>query len=393
MSFVLLDNKNWCKGIYHKGDLHFGQMPDTISKTWKYSSSLKHKNIQYASLFAQGKEIEQCCPEALSEQWAKQVSKLSAYHNSFVEAKINLEENCFYDLVPSQFLLEFCSVKCKVIEHVLETYKKPENYNLLLQAEEIISDISEQKLNIDLAALNKSQHQVKARRIASRLKEVRHVVDYNLFGTKTGRLTTKKNTFPILNLDSDLRFLIKPKNDLFVELDYNAAEVRVLLALAEQEQPNGDIHEWNAKKFSLTREQAKQEIFAWLYGSTKIESEKYENYFQLDKVLEKYYDGKTVTNFFKRQIEADDFHKLNYLIQSTSNDLVLNQIYKIKKLFENRKSFISFIVHDSLVIDLAKEDKELIKEAINIFSNTNLGQFPVNISAGKDYGSLRKVKC
>lgn len=302
MSFVLLDNKNWCKGIYHKGKLHFEEIPDTISKTWRYSSALKEKNIEYASLLVKGKDIGECCPEHLKEKWTKQVAKLNAYHSSFVEAKISLEDNCFYDLVPSQFLLEFCSLKCKIVDYVIENNKRPENYDFLLRSEEIIGDILTQQLNVDLTLLAKSQHQVKARRLAQRLKGVKHVVDYNLFGSKTGRLTTKRNTFPILNLDSDFRSLIKPKNDIFVELDYNAAEVRVLLALADQEQPKEDIHEWNAKKFSLTREQAKQEIFAWLYGSTKIESEKYENYFQLDKVLNKYYNGRTIKNYFKREI-------------------------------------------------------------------------------------------
>jgi hypothetical protein len=43
------------------------------------------------------------------------------------------------------------------------------------------------------------------------------------------------------------------------------------------------------------------------------------------------------------------------------------------------------------VIDLAKEDRELVNLMVDTFSDTKLGRFPVNISAGKNYGELRKI--
>lgn len=390
MTFVTLDNKNWCKGIYQNGRLIFDEIPKSLSRTWRYASYLKDENIEYAYLYGQGSSITDMCPEHLKKEWQDRKQKLNAFHSSFKEAKISLEDNCFFDLVPQQSLLEICETKSKIIDYVIDNNKRPDNYSLMLSMEKLIASISERELNLDLSFVKKNLHNKRARLLLERMRKSKHV-EYNLFGSKTGRLTTKSGTFPILNLDSSLRSVIKPKNDAFVELDFNAAEARVLFGLSGQSQPQEDIHNWNAKKFNITRDQAKKEIFSWLYGSKKIDSTKYEKLFDLNKVLDKFYDGETVTTIYKRKIKSDDFHKLNYLVQSTSTDLVFEQVSKISKLLEGKKSYISFLVHDSVVIDLAKEDKSIVNELIKTFSQTLLGTFPVNISIGKDYGSLRKI--
>ena len=116
---------------------------------------------------------------------------------------------------------------------------------------------------------------------------------YDIFGTKTCRLTTKKHSFPILTFPKKYRSIVKPNNDLFVELDYNAAELRMLLALSGKEQPSEDIHDWNVSNVyqnSLTREAAKKRIFAWLYNpksKDKLSNKAYDR----NSILKKYYNG------------------------------------------------------------------------------------------------------
>ncbi len=58
-------------------------------------------------------------------------------------------------------------------------------------------------------------------------------------------MTTRKGYFPILTLDGEYRSILKPKNNYFVEFDYNAAELRVLLGLSGKAQPQEDMHQWN----------------------------------------------------------------------------------------------------------------------------------------------------
>ena len=68
-------------------------------------------------------------------------------------------------------------------------------------------------------------------------------------------------------MNKEFRSAIEPTNDWILELDYNAAELRTLLALAGKEQPNEDIHQWNSEILGVSRDEAKKSVISWLYGS------------------------------------------------------------------------------------------------------------------------------
>ena len=133
MLFQTLDEKNECVAIFQDGDLIWKEIPDNLTKTWKYSAFLEDvQGVSYANLYLAGKSLSSVCPEELKEEWEKINSKLKAFYRSFVEGKINLSENCFFELVPHKFLLEYCDIKNKITEHVFKNYQKPENYDFLL---------------------------------------------------------------------------------------------------------------------------------------------------------------------------------------------------------------------------------------------------------------------
>ena len=77
-----------------------------------------------------------------------------------------------------------------------------------------------------------------------------------------------------MNMNKEFRSIVKPKNDYFLELDFNAAEVRTLLSLAGSKQPHIDIHAWNLAQGMgenvESREDAKKAFFSWLYDEKKI---------------------------------------------------------------------------------------------------------------------------
>jgi hypothetical protein len=393
MIFQTLDDKNECFGVYVDGKLHFDDMPTSLTKTWDYSGSLYDKNVEYAYLMASGKSIEDVCPDHLAEDWLKLKNKLRAYKKSFEIAKLNFREHCFYDLVPHDFLLKICETKNKITEHVFENYEKPENYSFMKDVQKLLFKIKHQNLNVNTDGGKNLFLNSVMRQEAKRLLNRAHYIDYNIFGTVTGRLTTRPSGFPILTIKKEFRKLIKPRNNWFLSLDYNGAEVRTLLALSGQGQPEIDIHEWNMQnvfeKPELNRSEAKTLFFAWLYNpdSKTIQT----NYYDRKEVLDKYYKDGYINTVFNRHIQVDARKAFNYLIQSTTADLVLERAVAIDGMLEGKKSFISHIVHDEIVIDFADEDREMVTEIRDTFAQNRLGDFVVNLSAGKDYYDLNRM--
>ncbi len=162
------------------------------------------------------------------------------------------------------------------------------------------------------------------------------------------------------------------------------------LSLANQEQPEGDIHEFNAELLETTREKAKKKFlhgFIIQTGETQNSEDNYKN----EEVLNKYYENGLVETPFGRKIESDDFHSLNYLLQSTSSDNCLSQAIKISKFLRGRRSFVHSVVHDSITIDFHKDDRDIIHQVKQIFEDTRLGMFPSSMHIGKNYKDMEKV--
>ena len=335
------------------------------------------------------------CPSHLEHRLHAHTTKLKAFLRSFVESKVCLEENCFYDLVPHKFLINYYDVKNDITRYILDNYERPTNYKYLKDLAVLIEKIRDQELKIDLTEIRDLAHTQQTKNFINKVQQARPVCDYNMFGSKTGRLTTKPGSFPILTMDKKYRSVLKPQNDWFVELDFNAAELRTILAMSGIDQPATDIHDWNAKtiwKGSKTREEAKKSIFAWLYNPNSKDTAP-DKYYDREYLIEKHYDATAgiVTTPFGRDIEADRHHAINYLVQSTTAEMTLKQIIRISKLLEGAKSFIAFTMHDSVVLDMSHDERSLLMVMLYSFASTDLGEYLVNISAGENYGAMRNL--
>jgi mRNA-degrading endonuclease YafQ of YafQ-DinJ toxin-antitoxin module len=388
MLFQTIERNKNCYGFYANGQINIDLLPDRPSQTWDYTH-LCDENTELAKIYCGGKTFLDVCPENLKEDAVESFDKLKAFMRSMMHAKVDLEENCFYDLLPEKFILEHFELRNKVTDHVLQTHDKPANYEHLRNASELIFNIQQNKLKIDLETVKNKLPNPKAQRFLK--SNYPNKINYNLFGAVTGRLTLDKTSFPILNLDKDMRDCLKPNNHRFVELDYNSAELRVLLALSGEKQPNIDLHEWNAKHIyggKLDRAKAKQKIFSWLYDTKNdVLAEKI---YDKELIIKNYWNGNEVETVYKRKIQCDKDHAVNYVIQSTASDLVLEQAYKIHKLLSGKKSYVAFYLYDSIVLDFHFDDLALLKQVADTFADTRFGNFLTNVSVGRNYGEMRK---
>ena len=404
MIFQTLDDKTECVGIYANNQLIFDLdgFPSQLTQTWKYAPYLRDLDIDYISLYLEGGKIADVIPEYLKDDWEDVSNKVLAFKRSLSLAQVDTQENCFFDLVPERFLIEFCEVKNKITEYVAKNVKRPVRYNFYKHVSMMLQDLSNKKVTIDAQRVSTYLQSPKLKNHAKSILSAAPYVHYNQFGTKTGRLTTKKGSFPILTMSKEFRSAVKPQNDCFVELDFNGAEVRTLLGLLGKEQPEGDVHDFHLQEIFTkinTRDQAKVAFFAWLYGSKTAadqqEMSKLAKFYEKDRLLKEYWDGTTVRTPFKKQIpDTSEHHALNYLVQSTAAELTLKQAVKLEYLLrtQSQGSHIAFLIHDAIVIDMKNEDANLLKSMVALMGSTNFGKFRVNIKRGKTLGSMKDIR-
>ena len=395
MIFQILDNKDECFGIYANGEFIYDRVPHDITRTWNWSPNFDGLGINYANIYSGGRKMSDTCPEELKHRFQKRQGKIRAFINAASNAKIVVDNHCMFEIIPEQHLKHYCEIKNEICEWVFDNYERPANHDFLVDLQEMANDIAKNPILVSQGVLKKaSKHDLKAKALLSFLNGENKPICYNVFGSVTGRLTTKNGSFPIMNLKKELANCVVPKNNIFVQFDLNGAEIRTLLALSQNAQhPREDVHEFHMKNMYrdlTTRDEAKKRFFAWLYNPNSEDCIT-ERFYNRDDVLKKYYNDGVVSTPLGREIETDDFHALNYLLQSTSSDNCMKQACKINKFLRNTRSFVHSVIHDSLTIDLNINDRHILPQIQEIFEDTQLGWFRSSVHAGKNLRDLVEV--
>ena len=391
MLFQTFDSKGECASVYCDNELVGIDQVDfkTANQTWSWTSYLP-SGLDYAKFYVGGKELSQVCPEVYKEELERAENKLKALYRSFILAKINLNDVCFYDLVNKGFITDYAKVKSKICEWVFSNVERPANHDYLVELSSVLHDISTRKLNIDDQAIRQERTKRKVREFEEKLRSYPRKVVYDLFSTKTGRLGTEKDSFPILRFDKDLRRFIRPNNDMFLEIDYNAADLRSLFLIRGRQQPNIDIHDWNIQNIfgkETDRDLAKKMMFGWLYDLNKRD-DRLEKVYGRDYLIRKFWNGTEIENPFGRKIKCDEEHAISYLIQSTTADYVGRKLVALHSLLKGKKSYIAFSIHDSIVIDLDWSEKDVILPILEIVRKEG---FVATLKAGKDFENLKVI--
>ena len=67
MYFQTLDDKSECVGVYANGALNFDNIPEGLTRTWKFTGSVVDPNVEYGWLYADGDSLLGCCPKEHQE--------------------------------------------------------------------------------------------------------------------------------------------------------------------------------------------------------------------------------------------------------------------------------------------------------------------------------------
>ena len=163
------------------------------------------------------------------------------------------------------------------------------------------------------------------------------------------------------------------------------------MALSGTSLPADDIHSWNMKMLPpwLTREEAKEKFFAWLYNPASKEecfSGAYDK-----SIYKRHWKSGNLNTPYGREIEVEESKALNYLLQSTTSDIVVENTHKIMLQLKERESFLSFMMHDSVVLDFSSKDLAILNNILEEFKITRLGKYQTSVRIGKDYYNMREI--
>ena len=217
---------------------------------------------------------------------------------------------------------------------------------------------------------------------------------YNL-KTLTKRPSNKFKgvNYAALNKDNNSRRCFIARNDILCEFDISAYHPTLLGKLIHWEWDKEDIHQSFAKMYGVDYQKAKELTFKQLYGGifdkykdleffkkVQIYTDEIWNQFQNEGFIEcpvsKY-------KFEKDKLENMKPQKLlNYLLQNLETSINVRIMWDVFKLLKGKKTKLILYTYDSFLFDVSKEEKEVLKEIKQLFSNWKL---KIKISYGDTY--------
>ena len=259
--------------------------------------------------------------------------------------------------------------------------------------------------------------------------------------TRTGRLSSVEPNLQNIPIRGEegrkVRRAFLPTNALFLSVDYSQIELRILAHISGSKEliqafrNDADIHTKVAADIygvpasevtKLMRSTAKAVIFGIVYGisgfglgenlniSRKEAQEFINKYYELypgvkrymDNIIKEAYETGSVRTLFNRKRTIEELNNRNYMIRSSGERIALNTPIQgtsadiIKKAMvmvfdefkkQGIKSKMVLQIHDELVIDTLKEEKELVTKIVkDVMENVIKLDVPlkVGIESGKN---------
>jgi hypothetical protein len=211
---------------------------------------------------------------------------------------------------------------------------------------------------------------------------------YNLYNL-TQRPTNAFNGFNALAIPKNetARSCVVPKNDAFLEFDFDSYHLRIICELIGYEPPKESFHEYLGKQYfskeSLTEEEyaeSKKITFRQLYGGVE---EKYQhiNFFSS---MESYVDDQYSSyrknrgyvlptgRIIKPDRSMNKYKLFNYIVQNLETKYNVEKILKIREELKEKNTKLVLITYDSFLFDVSASDgKDLLIKIKSILEEKN----------------------
>jgi hypothetical protein len=199
--------------------------------------------------------------------------------------------------------------------------------------------------------------------------------------------------YAALNKENGCRKAFIPRNHQFIELDISAYHPTLASQLIDYEFDCDDIHESFAQMYNVDYKKAKELTFKQLYGGVFEKYKDLEFFKKIQVFVDDLWDEFCSKGFIECPISSYKFEKekldemnpqklFNYLLQNleTAKNVVI--LWQILKLIQKRKTKLVLYTYDSFLFDYHKEDKEIMKEVLDVFKKYNL---KIKMKHGRNY--------
>ena len=256
--------------------------------------------------------------------------------------------------------------------------------------------VEEQGLTVDLKLFDKYFEPVwKARS----MRDSTIYTSYNLYNV-TSRPTNAFNgiNFLAFNKDNHSRSTFIPKNDVFVEFDFDGYHLRLVANLLNIEIPlNESIHTHLGKLYfnqeTLTPEEyqeSKKITFRQMYNGVDVKYKDIPLFQHISELVESLWAVYQLIGYVELpnerklvQENANPQKLFNYYIQCLETVNNVKKLTKLKNLLEGKKSRIVLVVYDSILVDFSKEDgRETLDQIKRILEEDN---YVIKAQIGNNY--------
>lgn len=195
---------------------------------------------------------------------------------------------------------------------------------------------------------------------------------YNLYNL-TGRSTNAFNGFNFLSIPKteEARSLMLPKNDFFVEFDFDGYHPRLISKLVDFEMSKESVHTQLGKQYfqkdSLTEEEyqeSKRLTFKQLYGSIEDRFSNIEFFKSLSAYADKQYDRYKSDRSYvlptgRVLVENSEITKMklfNYVVQNYETLNNVRIINELRRYLSNKVSQLVLVTYDAFLVDFSVKD-------------------------------------